>query len=132
MVSLRSSGSLGRMEMRSSSDESQLRAFKARSRFPLKPRKPLAAHCELPTTTNRPCEFSLAPLYVPAAPMVMGPFLFFGSAGSIRSESNFDVERLLSELPNNRSTEVLSPLLVSSERDNGNPVAEPFISLTIG
>src|SRR5580704_14551636 len=120
------------MEMRSSSDDSQLMVFKARSRFPLNGKNPLAAHKELPTTTNRPCEFSLPVLNVPATAMVIGPFLFFGSLGSILSESNFVVERLLSELENSFSTVVLSPFLPSSEQDSGNPVAVPFISFTMG
>src|SRR5690242_13927614 len=59
IVIRRSSGSFGRMEIKSSSDDSQFIAFSARSRFPLKLIKEFAAHCELPTTTNRPCEFSL-------------------------------------------------------------------------
>ena len=118
--------------MRSSSEDSQLMVFSARSRFPLNGRNELAAHNELPTTTNRPCEFSLPVLYVPAAAIVNGPFLFFGSLGSILSESNFAVDRLLSELSNSFSTVVLSAFFVASERDSGNPVAVPFISFTIG
>ena len=83
--------------MRSSSEESQLIAFSARSRFPLKRRNVLAAHNELPTTTKRPWEFSLPVLNVPAAPSVNGPFLFFGSLGLTAGESNFSVARLDSE-----------------------------------
>ena len=75
IVMRRSSGSLGRMEIKSSSDASQSMAFNARSRFPLKLMKEFSAHEELPTTTNRPSEFSLPVLYVPAAAMVSGPFL---------------------------------------------------------
>ena len=59
MVILRSSCGFGRMEIRSSSEESQFIAFNARSLLPLKPRNELAAQEELPTTTKRPSEFSL-------------------------------------------------------------------------
>src|SRR6266436_9704831 len=87
IVIRRSSGSFGRMEMRSSSEESQFIVFSAKSRLPLKPKNELAAHAELPITTKRPWEFSFPLLYVPAAAIVIGPFLFFGSSGSIlRSE----------------------------------------------
>src|ERR1700757_3838482 len=58
IVMWRSSGSFGRIEIRSSSEASQLIVFRARSLFPLKRRKPLAAQDELPTTTKRPCELS--------------------------------------------------------------------------
>src|SRR5579859_2387988 len=54
IVMRRSSRSLGRIEIKSSSEESQLMVFKARSLLPLKFRKPLASQEELPTTTNRP------------------------------------------------------------------------------
>src|ERR1700693_264898 len=59
MVTLRSSGAFGRIEIRSSSDESQFMAFSARSLFPLNVRNELEIQEELPTTTNRPSEFSL-------------------------------------------------------------------------
>src|SRR5437764_2928374 len=119
------------MEIKSSSEESQLIVFSARSRFPLKPRNRFAAHPELPTTTKRPCEFSFPVLYVPAAARVIGPFLFFGSLGSTLGEFNLVVARLESEELNNFSTVVLSPFLTSRERDSGKPVADPFISRTI-
>src|ERR1700722_17934204 len=132
MVMRRSSCSLGRMEIRSSSDESQFMVFNARSRFPLKFRKELAAQAELPKTTNRPCEFSLPVLYVPAAASVSGPFLFLGSLGSISGELSFDVARLESEELNSFCTVDLPSFLKLSERDSGKPVAVPFISLTMG
>ena len=91
IVMRRSSGSFGRIEIKSSSEDNQFMAFSARSRFPLNRRNELAAHCELPTTTNRPCEFSLLVLYDPAAAIVSGPFLFFGSLGSTLGEFNFVV-----------------------------------------
>src|SRR5256885_8017517 len=91
IVIRRSSGSFGRIEIKSSSDESQFTVFNAKSRFPLKPKNPLAAHSELPITTKRPCEFSLPGLYVPAAPIGIGPFLFFGPFGSMCDEFNFSV-----------------------------------------
>src|SRR5713101_4346691 len=59
MVMRRSSGSLGRMEIKSSSEESQFMAFRAKSELPLKLMKELAAQAELPMTTKRPWEFSL-------------------------------------------------------------------------
>src|SRR6267378_1421263 len=59
MVTLRFSCSFGRMEIRSSSEESQFSAFSARSPLPLKVMNELAGHAELPTTTKRPSEFSL-------------------------------------------------------------------------
>src|SRR5437879_7774040 len=79
MVILRSSWGLGRIEIKSSSDESQFTAFSARSSLPLNPRKRFAAQPELPITTKRPSEFSFPVLYVPAAAIVSGPFLFLGS-----------------------------------------------------
>src|SRR5215467_8055318 len=59
MVMRRSSCRLGRIEIKSSSEESQLIALSAKSSLPLKPMKRFAAHVELPITTKRPCEFSL-------------------------------------------------------------------------
>src|SRR5579864_1086594 len=58
MVIRRSSCCFGRIEIRSSSEESQFTALSARSSLPLKSRKRFAAQPELPITTNRPCEFS--------------------------------------------------------------------------
>src|ERR1035438_1612734 len=51
-----SSGALGRMEMRSSSEESQLMELTNRSRLPSwrVPANWLVAHSEVPTTTKRP------------------------------------------------------------------------------
>src|SRR6185369_7727058 len=64
-----SAGSLGRIEIRSSSALSQFIMFRNRSRLPLNRRKLLAIHAELPTTTKRPL-----PEYVPAAASTSGPF----------------------------------------------------------
>ena len=58
IVTRRSSGAFGRIEIKSSSEESQFTVFNARSRLPLKFKNEFAAHAELPMTTNRPCEFS--------------------------------------------------------------------------
>src|SRR5205823_10014085 len=58
IVIRRSSRSLGRIEINSSSDASQLMVFIARSRFPLNEINPLATQSELPTTTKRPWGFS--------------------------------------------------------------------------
>src|SRR5215469_3497746 len=121
----RSSGAFGRMEIRSSSDESQFTALEARSSLPLNPIKRFAAHEELPTTTNRPWEFSLPVLYVPAAARVSGPFLFLGSFTLIAGELKLLVARLVLELSNSFWTLVLSVFLMSSERAKGNPVAVP-------
>src|SRR6202789_3970623 len=97
MVTRRSSCGLGRIEIRSSSDESQFTAFDARSPLPLKPRKRFAAQVELPVTTKRPCEFGLPVLYVPAAAIVRGPFLFLGSARLTSGELRLFVATLLPE-----------------------------------
>src|ERR1700735_5143688 len=132
IVSLRSSGAFGRIEIRSSAEASQSTALSARSLFPLKGRKEFAAHDELPTTTNRPCESCLPVLYVPAAAIVIGPFLFFGSFGSIAGEFKLVVARLVVEESNNFCTVVLSPFLIWMERESGNPVAVPFMPFTIG
>src|SRR5579863_6500800 len=132
MVIRRSSSCLGRIEIRSSSDASQSMVFRARSLLPLNLMNELAAHDELPTITNRPCESCLPVLYVPAAAIVIGPFLFFGSFGSTAGEFRLVVARLVVEESNNFWTVVLSPFLIWIERDNGNPVAVPFMPFTIG
>src|ERR1700687_1333762 len=97
MLTLRSSGGFGRMEIKSSSEESQFIAFNARSLLPLNERKEFATQEELPTTTKRPCEFSFPVVYVPAAAMVSGPRLLFGSLGFMLGVSNLVVARLESE-----------------------------------
>src|ERR1700722_4369243 len=104
IVTRRSSGAFGRMEIKSSSEESQFIVFNAKSRLPLKFRNEFAAHVALPITTNRPCEFSFPVLYEPAAAMVSGPFLFFGSLGSMSGGFSFVVARLESDELNNLST----------------------------
>src|SRR5580692_6848381 len=131
MVMRRSSCSFGRIEIKSSSDASQSTAFNARSLLPLKFRNEFAAQDELPTTTKRPCESCFPVLYVAAAAMVSGPFLFFGSLGSTAGELKLLVARLLSDESNNFCTEVLSLFLMSKERESGNPVAVPFMPSTI-
>ena len=65
--------------------------------MPLKLIKLLAAQEELPTTTKRPCEFPFPLLYVPAAAMVSGPFLFLGSLTLTLAELRLLVARLLLE-----------------------------------
>ena len=132
IVMRRSSGAFGRIEIRSSSEESQFIVFNAKSRLPLKFRNEFAAHAALPITTKRPCEFSFPVLYEPAAAIVSGPFLFFGSFGSMSGEFSFVVARLESDELNNFSTVDLPSLLMSIERTSGKPVAVPFISATIG
>src|SRR5579862_7594658 len=132
IVTLRSSGGFGRIEIKSSSEESQFIVFNAKSGLPLKLRNEFAAHAELPITTNRPCEFSFPVLYEPAAAIVSGPLRFFGSLGSISGEFNFVVAKLESDELNSFSTLDFPSLLISIERTSGNPVAVPFISVTIG
>src|SRR5947209_4511679 len=132
IVMRRSSCSRGRIEIRSSSDDSQFSAFSARSRLPLKARNEFAAQPELPNTTKRPSTFSLPVLYEPAAAMGKGPFLFLGSLGSIWLELKFVVATLVSQELNNLSTVVWLPVLISSERENGKPVAVPANSFTMG
>src|SRR5690348_12564776 len=123
IVIRRSSSCLGRIEIRSSSEASQLIVLSAKSLLPLKPRNPFSAQRALPTTTKRPCEFSLPVLYVPTAAIVRGPFLFLGSSGFTDGELRFVVARLVPEDSSSFSTEVLSPFLISIERVTGNPVA---------
>src|SRR6202035_1027662 len=107
--------------------ESQFMVFNAKSLLPLKFRNEFAAHAELPITTNRPWAFSLPVLYEAAAAIVSGPFLFFGSLGSISGEFNLVVARLESDELNNLSTLDLPSFFVSIERASGKPVAVPFI-----
>src|SRR6516165_3027911 len=119
----RSSGDFGRMEMRSSSAESQLIMFRNRSRLPLKRMKLLPSHCELPTTTKRPCGEALK---VPEAASSSGPFLSF--LGSMRTspELRLVVAKLFSAVEKSVCTVVLSVFLMSSVRESGNAVAVPF------
>src|ERR1017187_512503 len=107
----RSSGALGRMEMRSSSAVSQLIMLRNRSRLPLNRMKLLPAHMELPTTTNRP---GVVPLYVPAAARVSGPFLSFLGSMRMEPEARLVVAKLLALVAKSFSTVVFSPFLVSS------------------
>src|SRR5262249_15879708 len=107
-------------------------AFNARSLLPLKSMKRFSTQLEPPITTNRPWVPSLPVLYVPAAASVRGPFLFLGSAGSTAGDVRFTVAKLVGEESNSFSTVHLSGFLISSERENGNPVVSPFMPLTIG
>jgi hypothetical protein len=132
IVMRRSSRSLGRIEIKSSSDESQLIVFSARSLLPSKLMNPLSTQEALPTTTKRPWEFSLPLLYVPAAAMVSGPFWFLGSLTLTDEELRLPVARLVLEESNSFCTLVLSVFLISKERESGNPVAVSFMSLTMG
>ena len=104
------------MEIKSSSEASQSIAFIARSGLPLKPMKEFSAHKELPTTTKRPWEFSLPVLYVPAAAIVSGPFLFPGSFSLMLVESSTVVARLLADESKSLSTAVLSRFCVERTR----------------
>src|SRR6266446_8962271 len=115
----RSSGSLGRIEIRSSSELSQFIMFRNRSRFPLNRRILLAIQLELPTTTKRP---SLAVAFtVPAAASGSGPFLSFFGSMRISAELRFVVAKLLSEVENSFSAEAPEPPdFTSIVRANGN------------
>src|ERR1019366_8789498 len=129
ILSGRSSGALGRMEMRSSSAVSQLIMLRNRSRLPLNRMKLLPAHMELPTTTNRP---GVVPLYVPAAARVSGPFLSFLGSMRMEPELRLVVAKLLALVAKRFSTVVFSPFLVSSVRESGKAVATFFRSRTMG
>src|SRR6266571_713601 len=119
----RSCGSLGRIEIRSSSELSQFIMFRNRSRFPLKRRILLATQLELPTTTNRP-SFAVA-LTVPAAASASGPFLSFFGSMRISAELRLLVAKLLSEVENSFSAEAPEPPdLTSRVRASGNAVAD--------
>src|SRR6185369_12785869 len=128
----RSSPSFGRMEIKSSPEESQLMVLSARSLLPLKLMNPLSTQDELPMTTKRPSEFGFPVLYVPAAARGSGPFLFLGSLTLTAEDLKLLVARLVGEESNSFCTLALSVLLISKERERGKPVAVPLISLTIG
>src|SRR5260370_34033919 len=75
----RSCGSLGRIEIRSSSWLSQFIMLRVKSRLPLKRRILFAIKPEEPTTTNRPwgeppAAVGLGTAVVPAAASANGPF----------------------------------------------------------
>src|SRR5689334_10208892 len=63
--------------------------------------------------------------------MDMGPRLFFGSLGSTAGELRLLVAKLVLDVSKSFSAEAFPELLICSDRDNGNPVAVPFISFTI-
>ncbi len=108
-LSGRSSVSLGRMEIRSSSEDSQLTMFENRSRLPSwrEPVKLLVAQVEEPMTTKRP---GVVPEYVPAAASVSGPFLPF--LGSTCPPGPISVTAMLSSLvPKSFVAEPLPPRL---------------------
>src|ERR1035441_9445648 len=109
-VSGRSSGSFGRIEIRSSSEDSQLIMLPSRSRLPSErePRILFCAHSEVPTTMNLP---GVALLNVPATPRVRGPFFPF--LGSIAPPGPMPVTATLSSVVANsfeRSEEHTSEL----------------------
>src|SRR5262249_4209344 len=130
-VKRRSACSFGRIEIRSSSEDSQFIMFRNRSRLPLKRRILFATQPEEPVTTKRPWLLACPVLFVPAAPRTNGPFLSFPET-EICAELRLVVSRLLSEVENNFSTVVLSPDFTSNDRASGYAVATSFISRTIG
>src|SRR5262245_59593984 len=107
----RSSGSFGRIEIRSSSEDSQFIMLRNRSRFPLKRMMLLATQPEEPVTTKRPSFFpasaglgspglplaggALSAFMVPATAMVNGPFLFLEGSILISGDVRFVVAKLL-------------------------------------
>src|SRR6516165_2241206 len=113
----RSSGGLGRMEINSSSEASQLTALAIRSRLS-SGREPTRLFCpasDVPITTKRPCE---GPWKVPAAARVSGPLRpFFGSTAPCGPMEV--VARLSSVVSTSFETVVLSVALASRERAKG-------------
>src|SRR5713226_1973185 len=117
MFSGRSSGDFGRIEIKSSSEESQLTMLTIKSRLPSErdPAMLFCAACEVPTTTKRPCGELLK---VPATASVSGPFFPF--VGSTAPRALIEVvATLASVVATSLESVVLLTDCVSSERDNG-------------
>src|SRR5258706_6463849 len=131
MFRRRSSGSLGRIEIKSSSAVSQLIALRNRSRLPLKRRILLEIQEELPITTNLPSLLLSPLLYVPAAPKTRGAFLSRLGSRRISAQFRLVVAKLLAEVENSFSALVLSVDLTSTVRASGSAVAVSFMSLTM-
>src|SRR6266851_1999660 len=116
----RSSGAFGRMEIKSSSEESQLTMFTIKSRLPSE-RDPVMLFCaarEVPTTTKRPCG---EPLSVSATASVSGPFFPF--VGSTAPRALIDVVATLASVVATSFESVALPAdFVSSVRANGYAV----------
>src|SRR6202030_3226112 len=108
MFRRRSSGSFGRIEIRSSSEDIQFIMLRNRSRLPLNRRKKFATQLDEPVTINRPAP--LSPIYVPAAPNTNGPFWSLGPR-LISAEVRLVVANAFSDVSNNFSTIVFPPPL---------------------
>src|SRR5260370_4244794 len=117
ILSGRSSGAFGRMEIRSSSDESQLTMLTIRSRLPSE-RDPTIEFCaasEVPRTTKRPWE---EPLSMPATASVSGPFFPFD--GSTAPRALMDVVATLASVVSTSFERVVLPAdCASNERARG-------------
>src|SRR5215831_17958532 len=113
------SGSFGRIEMRSSSEDSQLTMFVNRSRLPNRfdPARLFTAHCDVLVTINRLLVFPLDT--VPAAAMVSGPFLPFLISIAPPAPMSLTAT-LLSVVPNSFSTVELPVDFTSRDRASGN------------
>src|SRR5260370_2549895 len=120
ILSGRSSGAFGRIEMRSSSEESQLTMFTIKSRLPSErdPAMLFCAACDVPTTTKRPWG---EPPRVPATASVSGPFFPFVGSTAPRALIAV-VATLASVVATSFETVVLLTDFVSSERANGYAV----------
>src|SRR5229473_3862521 len=117
MLSGRSSGAFGRMEIRSSSEESQFTMLTIKSRLPSErdPTMPFCAASEVPRTTNCPCG---EPPRVPATARVSGPFFPFVGSTAPRALMEV-VATLASVVSTSFESVVLLTDCVSSERDSG-------------
>src|SRR6266849_4303859 len=117
MLSGRSSGAFGRIEIKSSSDESQFTMLTIKSRLPSErePTMPFCAASEVPRTTKRPWD---EPLRVPATASVSGPFFPF--VGSTAPRALMEVVATLASVVATSLEIVALPAdCVSSERDSG-------------
>ena len=125
--------SLGRMEIRSSSEASQLMVLSARSRLPLKLMKELAAqsrNCR--RRRSGPGNFPCRCCRCQPQRGVKGPFLFFGSLGSIAGQFRLLVAKLVSEESNSFWTRSLVAILDLDRTREGEAGAVPFMPFTMG
>src|SRR5581483_4704098 len=124
------------MEIRSSSELSQFIMLRKRSRLPPGNRKvAFTAKRELPTTTKRPCTFSLSVRYVPATAREKGPVLSLLGSSLIWPEAKLLVAKLREVVWNNFSRKTLLFLESGSGstlRERGNRHATFFMSWVIG
>src|SRR3954453_10663840 len=116
-----SSGAFGRIEMRSSSEESQFTMLPKRSRLPSwrDAMRLLEAQNEVPVTIRRPC----VPPRFTAAPRVSGPFLPF--LGSIAPPAGTPVTETLSSPVPNSFVALPPPAATSNDRVTGKALGTP-------